>query len=151
MERRNHFCIFLSLAVNCENKLLKNYFFPNLYLQKFTSLNFYYQHEPWIVFLHQEECPHQIFIPLQNNISQFDYELWLKNKMSLKVLLVIGNGFLIPTWKYWIWISKNESILRTTAWKSVDYSSIQNCVWACHLVSVRKIPTSLMDKCKRMT
>ena len=112
MGRRNHFCIFLSLAVNCENKLLKNYFFPNLYLQKFTSLNFYYQHEPWIVFLHQEECPHQIFIPLQNNISQFDYELWLKNKMALKVLLVIGNGFLIPTWKYWIWILKNESILR---------------------------------------
>ena len=59
--------------------------------------------------------------------------------------------FFIHTWKYWIWISKNESILSTTAWKSADYSSIQNCVWACHLVSVRKIPTSLMDKCKRMT
>ena len=74
-----------------------------------------------------------------------------KNEMSLKVLLVIGNGFLIPTWKYWIWISKNESILRTIAWKSVHYLSIQNCVWPCHLVSVRKIPTSLMDKCKGMT
>ena len=30
MERRNHFRIFLSLAVNCENKLLKVYFVPNL-------------------------------------------------------------------------------------------------------------------------
>ena len=29
-----------------------------------------------------------------------------ENEMSLMVLLVIGNGFLIPTWKYWIWISK---------------------------------------------
>ena len=74
-----------------------------------------------------------------------------KNEMSLKVLLVIGNGFLIPTWKYWIWISKNESILRISAWKGVDYSAIQNRVWACHLVSVRKIPTSLLDKCKRIS
>ena len=57
----------------------------------------------------------------------------------------------ILTWKYWIWISKNESILRTSAWKNVDYSSTQNCVWACHLVSVRKIPTSLMEKYKRTT
>ena len=40
-----------------------------------------------------------------------------KNEMSLKVLLVIGNWFLIFTWKYRIWISKNESILRITAWK----------------------------------
>ena len=74
-----------------------------------------------------------------------------KNEMSLKVLLVIGNGFLIPTWKYWIWISKKESILRATAWKGVHYSSIQSCVWACHLVSLRKILTSLLDKCKKMT
>ena len=29
MERRIHFRIFLSLAVNCENKLLKVYFVPN--------------------------------------------------------------------------------------------------------------------------
>ena len=56
----------------------------------------------------------------------------------------------ILTWKCWIWISENESILRITAWKNVDYSSIQNCVWACHLVSVRKIMASSMDKCKRM-
>ena len=82
------------------------------------------------------------------NVTQFNTS---KNEMSLKVLLVIGNGFLIPTWKYWIWISKNESILRISAWKGVDYSAIQNRVWACHLVSVRKIPTSLLDKCKRMT
>ena len=33
--------------------------------------------------------------------------------------------------------------------KGVDYSSIQNCVWACHFVSVRKTPTSLLDKYKR--
>ena len=74
-----------------------------------------------------------------------------KNEMFLKVLLVIGNGFLIPTWKYWIWISKNESILRTTAGKDVDYSSIQSCVWAFRLVSFKKILASLLDKCKRMT
>ena len=40
-----------------------------------------------------------------------------KNEMSLKVLLVIGNWFLIFTWKYRIWISKNESIPRITDWK----------------------------------
>ena len=32
--------------------------------------------------------------------------------------------------------------------KGCNYSS--NCV-CCHFVSVRKIPTSLLDKCKRMT
>ena len=35
--------------------------------------------------------------------------------------------------------------------KGVGYSSIQNCVWVCHFVSVRKIATSLLDKCKRIT
>ena len=35
--------------------------------------------------------------------------------------------------------------------KGVDHCSIQNFVWACHIVSVRKIPTRLLDKCKRMT
>ena len=40
-----------------------------------------------------------------------------KNEMSLKVLFVIGNGFLMSTWKYRIWISKNESILKITAWR----------------------------------
>ena len=81
-------------------------------------------------------------------VTQFNT---LENEMSLKVLLVIWNGFLIPTWKYSVWISKNESILRTTVWKDVDCSSIQNCVWAFHLVLVRKVPTSLLDNCKRMT
>ena len=33
----------------------------------------------------------------------------------------------------------------------VDYSSIKNCMWACHFVSVRRVPTSLLDKFKRMT
>ena len=28
--------------------------------------------------------------------------------------------------------------------KGVDYFSVQNCVWARHFVSVRKIPTSLV-------
>ena len=40
-----------------------------------------------------------------------------KNEILLKVLLVIGNGFFICTWKYGIWISKNEKILRITASK----------------------------------
>ena len=40
-----------------------------------------------------------------------------KNEMFLKLVLIIRNVFLISTWKYWIWNSKNESILRTTAWK----------------------------------
>ena len=90
--------------------------------------------------------------------THFSVWLWFvthfntpKNGMSLKVLLVIGNGFLIPTWKYWIWISGKESIHRTADWKGVRCSSIQSCVWACHLVSVRKILTSLLDKCKKMT
>ena len=33
MGRRNHFLIFLSLAVNCETKLLKVYCVPRLQLQ----------------------------------------------------------------------------------------------------------------------
>ena len=82
------------------------------------------------------------------NVTQFDTP---KNEMSLKARLVIRNGFLIAPWKYGIWISNNESIIRTTAPKGVDYSSIQNCVWTCHLVSVWKILTSLLDKSKRMT
>ena len=59
------------------------------------------------------------------SVTQFNTP---KNEMSLKVLLVKGNGFSIPTWKFWIWISKNESIIRTTVWKSLLYSSTQNCV-----------------------
>ena len=35
--------------------------------------------------------------------------------------------------------------------KVVDYSYIQNYVWACQFASGRKIPSSLLDKCKRMT
>ena len=53
-------------------------------------------------------------------VSQFSTP---KNEFFLNVFLVIGNVFLIHTWKYWIWISKNESTLKTTTWKSVDYSS----------------------------
>ena len=106
MRRRNHFPIFLSLAVKCENKLLKVYCVSKLYLQKFTSLKYHHPHRPWKAFLflqvisfvdftlkyktklqhawfsllkgwwgvpslveslfiplHQENCPHQIFIP----------------------------------------------------------------------------------------
>ena len=94
----------------------------------------------------------------KNNSTHFSIWLWTmtqfntpKGVMFLKVLLVIGNGFLIPTWKYWIWISRNESILRTTPCKGVDCSSIQNCVWVCQLVSVKKIPNSLLDNCKRIS
>ena len=50
-------------------------------------------------------------------VSQFNIS---KNEMSSKVLLFTGNGFLIPTWKYWILISKNESILRTNKCKRMD-------------------------------
>ena len=56
--------------------------------------------------------------------TYFSVWLWIatqfstpKTVMSLKVFLLIENGFLISTWKYWIWISKNKSILRITAWK----------------------------------
>ena len=47
-------------------------------------------------------------------VTQFNTH---QNEMPLKVLLIIGNGFLISMWKYSIWISKNESIFRTTAWR----------------------------------
>ena len=50
-------------------------------------------------------------------VTQFNIS---KSEISLKVLLFIGNGFLIPTWKYWILISKNESILRTNKCKRMD-------------------------------
>ena len=49
-------------------------------------------------------------------VTQFNTS---KNEMSLKLLLVIGNEFLIYKWKYWIWISKNESILRTNKCKRI--------------------------------
>ena len=49
--RRNHLHTFLSLVVNCENKLRKVYCVPRLYLQKFTSLKFRHPHRPWIAFL----------------------------------------------------------------------------------------------------
>ena len=35
--------------------------------------------------------------------------------------------------------------------KCFAYSPIRNCAWVCHFVSNRKTPTSLLDKCKRMT
>ena len=50
-------------------------------------------------------------------IISTDFSAWLwtatqfnisKNEMSLRVLLVIGNGVLIPTWKYCISVWKNE-------------------------------------------
>ena len=58
-----------------------------------------------------------------------------RNKMSLKELLVIVNGFLIYRWKYIFWISKNENFLRTTVWKGCWLLFYPNCVWACHFVS----------------
>ena len=74
-----------------------------------------------------------------------------KSEMSLKVLLIIANGILISTWKCWIWISKNESILRTTAWKGCWLLFYPKLSVGCHFISVRKISTSLLDKRKRMT
>ena len=50
-------------------------------------------------------------------VTQFNIS---KYEISLKVLLFIGNGFLIPTWKYWILISTNESIPRTNKFKRMD-------------------------------
>ena len=47
-------------------------------------------------------------------VTQFNTH---KNELFLKMLLVIENRLLITTWKYWIWISKNELSLSTTAWK----------------------------------
>ena len=35
--------------------------------------------------------------------------------------------------------------------KGVDYSSIQNCARAATLFQLEKIPTSLLDKYKKMT
>ena len=60
-------------------------------------------------------------------------DLWLKfnttkNEMSLKMLLIIGNRFLVPTWKYWISISKNKVLPGLHLEKCVDYFSIQNYV-----------------------
>ena len=76
MGRRNHFHIFLSLSVNSEKELAKFYCVPRLYLQKkFTSLKFHHAHKPWIVFLHQEKCPCQIFNPplrLEKQYSCYD-------------------------------------------------------------------------------
>ena len=56
----------------------------------------------------------------------------------LKMLLVIGNGLLISRWKYWIWISKNESILRTTVWKGYWLLFYPKLCVSCHFVPVRK-------------
>ena len=56
----------------------------------------------------------QIFLVWQWTETQFNTP---KNEISLKFLLVIRNWFWISTWKYRIWISKNASILRITAWK----------------------------------
>ena len=77
--------------------------------------------------------------------TYFSVWLWIvtqfntpKDEISLKVLLVIKNGFLISTWKYWIWILKNESILRIQLEKGVDYFSIQNYVWAVTFFQLEK-------------
>ena len=70
--------------------------------------------------------------------------------MSFKVLLVIGNGFLISTWKYRICISKNESILRTTARKGCwlcFYPKLCRRVTLFHFVywiSVREWPKCIL-------
>ena len=74
-----------------------------------------------------------------------------KNEMNFIVLLVIENGFLIPTWKYWNWTFKEWNLSHDYSLKGCWLLFYQSCVWACHLVLVRKILTSLLDKCKKMT
>ena len=50
-----------------------------------------------------------------------------KNEMSLKVVLVLGNGFLISTWKYWIWITLLSKIVcrRVTFFHLVYWISVR--------------------------
>ena len=54
------------------------------------------------------------------------------------MLLDIRNGFLISTWKYWIWISKNETILRSTGWKGFWLLFYPKRCVTCYFVSVTK-------------
>ena len=73
-------------------------------------------------------------------------------KMSSKVILVISNGFLISTWKYWVWMSKYYSYtLNEYRLKRVLIILLSKTVWAYHFASVRKLPTSLLEKWKRIT
>ena len=163
MECRSHLHIFLSLAVNCENKVLKVCCVPRLSLQKFTLLKLHHPHKPRIVFLHQE--PHSpstkylfpYITPTKQQLSCYNpiktsfltvviapvpFPFWFHTGHATFGLMLFGrlilhiSSFNHEVQKYWIWISKNKSI--AAAWNDVDYSSIQNCVWACHLVSVRK-------------
>ena len=75
--------------------------------------------------------------------TYFSVWLWIvtqfntpKNEMCLKALLVIGNCFLISTWKYWIWISKNEGILRNTAWKRCCLLFCPKLCLGCHFATL---------------
>ena len=89
------------------------------------------------------------------------FQVWLwtvtqtnttRNEMFLKVLLIIGNRFLISMWKYWIWISMNEIILRTTAlkWLLITILSKIECgqvtllqvekYWLVYWINVREWP-----------
>ena len=96
-------------------------------------------------FLPSPKFPTSPLPPIGWEISSRHLSFLIKGALGHK------EWFLISAWKYWIWISKNESILRTTAWKGFDYSSIRNCVRAVTLFQLDKIPTSLLDKCKIMT
>ena len=46
---------------------------------------------------------------------------------------------------------RTKAFLEFQPEKGVNYSSIKNCSWTCHFVLGRKIPTSLLNKHKRMT
>ena len=59
------------------------------------------------------------------------WDLWLR--------LVIGNRFLVSTWKYWIWIWKNESILRTAAWDTFLSKIVCGCVTLFQLEKYRLV------------
>ena len=54
-----------------------------------------------------------------------------ENEMSWKVFLFIGSEVLIPTWKYWIWISKRQSIntQSTMSWIDVTLKCMLQAVY----------------------
>ena len=63
----------------------------------------------------------------------------------------MGNGSLISTWKHGIEFQRMKAFSGLQLEKDVDYSSIENCVGAVTLLQLEEIPTSLLDKGKRIT
>ena len=69
-------------------------------MQKFTLLKFHYLHKPWIVFLHQKKCRHQILIPPQNNnfyvITQSNFICCSCCSCTIFILILVGKSKLSP-------------------------------------------------------